>query len=73
MEKIHITKHKIFELAEDLKSKFPFLKIYFKINNKNKTIILKIVDKKNLSFEEIKTIEIIVKTYFEDYSLKILE
>lgn len=70
MEKIQIEKNKLLKLAETIRKEIQNYKIYLKLDHKNKKIYIKANDK--LSYEEIKTIERIIKVYFEDYFLKIL-
>ncbi len=72
MQKINIFKNKTLEYAQKLKSTFPDLNIYLKVDNKSKSVFLKLNNKKNLTLEEIKTIETLTKIFFEDYHLKIL-
>jgi|GEM_PF-1995482 hypothetical protein len=71
MDKINIRKTKLLSLASKIKNIYPDLKGEIKIDNKNKKIYLK-TNKKELSYEALKEIELEIKKFFVNYKIEIL-
>jgi hypothetical protein len=71
MDKINIRKTKLLSLASKIKNIYPDLKGEIKIDNKNKKIYLK-TNKKDLSYEVLKEIELEIKKFFVNYKIEIL-
>jgi hypothetical protein len=71
MDKINIRKTKLLSLASKIKNIYPDLKGEIKIDNKNKKIYLK-TNKKELSYEALKEIELEIKKFFVNYQIEIL-
>jgi hypothetical protein len=71
MDKINIRKTKLLSLASKIKNIYPDLKGEIKIDNKNKKIYLK-TNKKELSYEVLKEIELEIKKFFVNYKIEIL-
>jgi len=71
MDKINIRKTKLLSLVSKIKNIYPDLKGEIKIDNKNKKIYLK-TNKKELSYEALKEIELEIKKFFVNYKIEIL-
>jgi hypothetical protein len=71
MDKINIRKTRLLSLASKIKNIYPDLKGEIKIDNKNKKIYLK-TNKKELSYEALKEIELEIKKFFVNYKIEIL-
>jgi DNA-directed RNA polymerase beta' subunit len=71
MDKINIRKTKLLSLASKIKNIYPDLRGEIKIDNKNKKIYLK-TNKKELSYEALKEIELEIKKFFVNYKIEIL-
>lgn len=69
MERIYIKKNKFFELCKNLRNKFPNTNIKI-FRDKNNTIILKFG--KKLDYKKFKEVELLVKSFFPNLKVKIL-
>jgi len=71
MDKINIKKTKLLNLALKLKNIYPELKGEIKIDNKIKKVYCRI-NKKELSYEILKLIELEIKKIYLNYKIEIL-
>jgi len=72
MDKINIKKTKLLNLALKIKDLNPNLKGELKIDNKNKKIYFK-VNRKELTYETLKQIELEIKKTYPNYKIETLD